>query len=141
VEVDRETGEVRVLQYAAVADAGRVLHHYSAKGQVDGGAVMGFGTALFEEMRYEDGQLLNGDPFQYRLPLLRDIPERFHTLMIENGDGPGPFGAKGIAQVGIPNPAPAIGNAIYDAIGVRIRSTPFTPEKILRALGKLGPEG
>jgi CO/xanthine dehydrogenase Mo-binding subunit len=140
VEVDRETGEVRVLQYAAVADAGRVLHHYSAKGQIDGGAVMGFGTALFEEIRYEDGQLLNADPFQYRLPLLRDIPERFQTLMIENGDGPGPFGAKGLAQVGIPNPAPAIGNAIFDAIGVRVRSTPFTPEKILRALGKLGPE-
>jgi CO/xanthine dehydrogenase Mo-binding subunit len=137
VEVDRETGEVRVLQYAAVADAGRILHHFSAKGQVDGGAVMGFGTALFEEIRYEEGQLQNADPFQYRLPLLRDIPERFHTLMIENGDGPGPFGAKGIAQVGIPNPAPAIANAIYDAVGVRLRSTPFTPEKILRALGKL----
>ncbi len=138
VEVDLETGEIRVLEYAAVADAGKALHYPSVKGQVEGGAIMGFGMALFVELRYEDGQLQNADAFQYRLPLLPDIPESFRVAILENGDGPGPFGAKGIAQTSIACTSPAIGNAICDAIGERIRSIPYTPEKILRALGKLG---
>jgi CO/xanthine dehydrogenase Mo-binding subunit len=137
VEVDRETGELRVLQFAVVADAGKALHYASAKAQVDGGAVMGFGHALFEEVVYQDGQLLNADPFQYRLPVMRDIPESFHSSMLENQDGPGPFGSKGMSQTSIVCVAPAIGNAIYDAIGGRIRDLPITPEKILRAMGKI----
>jgi CO/xanthine dehydrogenase Mo-binding subunit len=100
---------------------------------------MGLGNALFEELRYEEGQLLNADPFQYRLPLLRDVPEAFRVDIVEHGDGPGPFGAKGLSQTSIPCTAPAINNAIRDAIGVHLDSVPFTPEKILRALGKLGP--
>lgn len=137
VEVDVETGEVRVLQYAAVADAGKALHYSSARGQVEGGAIMGLGIALFEELRYEDGQFQNGDPFQYRLPHLGDLPKSFHAVIVENGDGPGPFGSKGMAQTSIPCVPPAINNAICDAIGVHLKSTPFTPEKILHALGKL----
>lgn len=139
VEVDRQTGEVRVIRYAAVADAGKVLHYHSAKGQIEGGAVMGYGAALTEEMCYAEGQLLNADPFQYRLPQMGDIPEDFDVTLIENGDGPGPFGSKGIAQTSIPCAAPAIGNAIYDAVGVRLTSTPFTPEKVLRALAHDDP--
>jgi len=137
VEVDLETGEVRVIQFAAVADAGKAVHYQSAKRQIEGGAVMGFGIALFEEMLYQDGQLLNADAFQYRLPLMRDMPQAYYSLMVENGDGPGPFGAKAMSQTSIPCVAPAIGNAIRDAIGVHIHSTPFTAEKVLRALGKL----
>ncbi len=98
---------------------------------------MGFGASLTEEMVYAEGQLLNADPFQYRLPLMSDVPEQFRTIILEHGDGPGPFGSKGIAQTSIPCVAPAIGNAIYDAVGVRLESIPFTPEKILRALGTL----
>ncbi|MBM2809883.1 MAG: putative oxidoreductase molybdopterin-binding subunit, partial [Chloroflexi bacterium] len=127
-----------VLQYAAVADAGKILHYQSARGQIEGGAVMGLGAALFEEMCYAEGQLLNADPFQYRLPLMSDVPEHFHTILLEHGDGPGPFGSKGIAQTSVPCVAPALSNAIYDAIGVQLDAIPFTPEKILRALGKLG---
>jgi len=137
VEVDCETGELSILQYSVVADAGKALHYPSAKAQVDGGAVMGFGHALLEEIVYQDGQLLNADPFQYRLPVMRDIPESFYSSMLEKEDGPGPFGSKGMSQTSIVTVAPAIGNAIYDAIGVRIRSLPITPEKILRALGKI----
>lgn len=137
VEVDRETGEFRVLQFSVVVDAGRALHYRSAKSQIEGGAIMGFGHALFEEEIYEEGQLQNGDPFQYRLPLMADIPQAFYALMVENGDGPGPFGSKGMSQTSIVTVAPAIANAIYDALGVRLRSLPLTPEKILRALGKL----
>jgi CO/xanthine dehydrogenase Mo-binding subunit len=137
VEIDRETGELRVLKFAAIADAGRALHYPSAKSQVEGGAVMGFGHALFEEVVYQNGQLMNGDSFQYRLPVLEDLAPEFHAAMLENEDGPGPFGSKGMSQTSIVTVAPAIGNAIYDALGVRVTSLPITPEKILRAMGKI----
>ncbi|HEY6367185.1 MAG TPA: xanthine dehydrogenase family protein molybdopterin-binding subunit [Candidatus Binatia bacterium] len=137
LEVNVETGELRILRYSVIADAGKALHYPSAKAQVDGGAVMGFGHALFEETIYRDEQLQNGDPFQYRLPVMKDIPEVFYSSMLENEDGPGPFGSKGMSQTSIVTVAPAIGNAIYDAIGARVRSLPISPEKILRAMGKI----
>ena len=137
LEVNSETGELRVLRYSVIADAGKALHYPSAKAQVDGGAVMGFGHALFEETIYQEGQFQNGDPFQYRLPVMTDIPEAFYSAMLEKEDGPGPFGSKGMSQTSIVTVAPAIGNAIYDALGVRVRSLPISPEKILRAMGKL----
>jgi CO/xanthine dehydrogenase Mo-binding subunit len=137
LEVNSETGELRILRYSVIADAGKALHYPSAKAQVDGGAVMGFGHALFEETIYQEGQFQNGDPFQYRLPVMTDIPEAFYSAMLEKEDGPGPFGSKGMSQTSIVTVAPAIGNAIYDALGVRVRSLPISPEKILRAMGKL----
>ena len=137
LEVNAETGELRILRYSVIADAGKALHYPSAKAQVDGGAVMGFGHALFEETIYQEGQLQNGDAFQYRLPVMKDIPEVFYSAMLEKEDGPGPFGSKGMSQTSIVTVAPAIGNAVYDALGVRVRSLPITPEKILRAMGKI----
>jgi CO/xanthine dehydrogenase Mo-binding subunit len=141
VEVDRETGDVRILKYAALADAGHIMHYHSARGQIEGGAILGLGPTLFEEVVYGEGQLLNADPFQYRLPQLGDIPEDFETIILEAEKGPGPFGAKGIANTSIGCVAPAVGNAIYDAVGVRLTSIPFTAEKVLRALGTLPAEG
>ena len=137
LEVNANTGELRILGYSVIADAGKALHYPSAKAQTDGGAVMGFGHALFEETIYQEGQLQNGDPFQYRLPVMKDIPEVFYSSMLEKGDGPGPFGSKGMSQTSIVTVAPAIGNAIYDALGIRVRSLPISPEKILRAMGKI----
>ena len=137
LEVNRDTGELRILGYSVIADAGKAIHYPSAKSQVDGGAVMGFGHALFEETIYQDGQFQNGDPFQYRLPVMKDIPAEFYSSMLEKGDGPGPFGSKGMAQTSIVTVGPAIGNAVYDALGVRVTSLPITPEKILRAMGKI----
>jgi CO/xanthine dehydrogenase Mo-binding subunit len=137
LEVHAETGELRILRYSVIADAGKAIHYPSAKAQVDGGAVMGFGHALFEEIIYQEGQLQNGDPFQYRLPVMKDIPEDFYSSMLEKEDGPGPFGSKGMSQTSIVTVAPAIGNAIYDALGVRVRSLPISPEKILRAMGRI----
>jgi CO/xanthine dehydrogenase Mo-binding subunit len=137
LEVNSETGELRILRYSVIADAGEALHYPSAQAQMDGGAVMGFGHALFEETIYREGQLQNGDPFQYRLPVMKDIPEAFYSSMLEKGDGPGPFGSKGMSQTSIVTVAPAIGNAIYDALGVRLRSLPISPERILQAMGKL----
>ena len=78
--------------------AGKTIHHLSAQRQVEGGLIMGLGNALFEELRYEEGQLQNADAFQYRLPLLRDVPRDLSVSIIENGDGPGPFGAKGMSR-------------------------------------------
>ena len=137
VEVDPETGEVKLLQYITVTDVGTAVHPQSCKGQLDGAAIMGLGGAMYEELIYGDNQLMNGDPLQYRLPLLEDLPEHFDSVMVENHDGPGPMGSKGISQNGMSPVAPAIANAIYEAIGVRIKETPITPEKVLRALGKL----
>jgi CO/xanthine dehydrogenase Mo-binding subunit len=137
LEVNVKTGELRILRYSVIADAGKALHYPSAKAQVDGGAVMGFGHALFEETIYRDEQLQNGDPFQYRLPVMKDIPEVFYSSMLEKEDGPGPFGSKGMSQTSIVTVAPAIGNAIFDAVGARVRSLPISPEKILRAMGKI----
>ncbi len=137
VEVDPETGEVRLLQYATVCDVGKAIHPIACKGQLDGGAVMGLGDAMYEEMTYGEGQFVNGDDMQYRLPLLEDLPGGFYSVMVENGDGPGPEGSKGMGQTAVSPIAPAIGNAVFDALGVRIKDLPITPEKVLRALGKL----
>ena len=137
LEVNVDTGELRILRYSVIADAGKALHYPSAKAQVDGGAVMGFGHALFEETIYRDEQLQNGDPFQYRLPVMKDIPEIFYSSMLEKEDGPGPFGSKGMSQTSIVTVAPAIGNAIFDAVGARMRSLPISPEKILQAMGRI----
>jgi CO/xanthine dehydrogenase Mo-binding subunit len=137
VEVNTETGEVCLLQYANVADVGKAIHPLSCKCQLDGGAIMGLGNTFYEEMVYRDGQMVNGNPLQYRLPLLGDIPEQFKSMMVENGDGPGPQGSKGMGQTAISPIAPAVGNAIYEAVGVRITDLPITAEKVLRGLGKL----
>ena len=94
---------------------------------------LGMGIALFEEMLYQDGDLSNGDAFQYRLPQMRDVPARFTTSMLENGDGPGPFGAKAMAQTSLPCAVPAIANAIRQATGIRLEAAPFGPERVLKA--------
>lgn len=140
VEVDVETGEVELVKAGIVADAGKAIHYDSARAQAEGGAVMGVGLALNEELLYAEGSLLNADPFQYRLPTMRDIPADFSVSIVENEDGPGPFGAKGMAQTSIPCMSPAINNAILDAVGVQLDSTPLTGEKVLRALGALDAE-
>jgi len=137
VEIDTATGEVRLLQYATACDVGKAIDPAACRGQLEGGAVMGLGDTLYEETVYGDQQFLNGDPFQYRLPLLRDMPARLETILVENGDGPGPQGSKGMGQTAVSPVAPAVGNAICDALGVRLHDLPLTPEKILRALGSV----
>jgi len=137
VEVDTDTGEVVLLKYATACDVGEAIEPVACRAQLEGGAIMGLGSTFHEEMVYMDEQLLNGDAFQYRLPLLHDVPEELHSVMVENQDGPGPQGSKGMGQTAVSPIAPAVGNAIYEAIGVRIRDLPITPEKVLRALGKL----
>ena len=132
-----EPGEVHLLKYVTVGDVGKAIQPEACKGQLDGAAVLGLGNTLYEEMVYQDGQLLNGDPLQYRLSLLHNLPAEFYSVMVENGDGPGPFGSKGMGQTAVSPVASAVANAIYEATGVRIKELPITPEKILRGLGRM----
>jgi CO/xanthine dehydrogenase Mo-binding subunit len=134
VSVDRETGALAVLRYVTLSDSGRTINAAGVEGQDLGGAMMGLGPALFEALAYEDGQLLNGSLVDYRLPLFTDLPASLEALVVEGGGGPGPHGAKGVAEGSIIPVAPAIANAVFAATGVRIRDLPLTPERVWRAL-------
>jgi len=132
VEVDRETGNVRVLQLVVGADAGRSVNSVACRGQIEGAALQALGQSLFEELRYEGGEPVNATPLDYRVPHAVDLPDRYEVVIFEHG-GPGPFGAKGIGEAGMLGVASAIANAIHDAIGVRLTEIPFTPERVLAA--------
>jgi CO/xanthine dehydrogenase Mo-binding subunit len=134
VSVDSETGEITIDRYITVADVGRAINLVQAEGQDEGAAIQGLGHALFESLHYENGQPLNANLVDYRVPRFTDTPIRFESALVENEDGPGPYGAKGMGESGIVSIAPAIGNAIFQATGVRIRSLPLTPEQVWRAL-------
>ncbi|MCI0800075.1 MAG: xanthine dehydrogenase family protein molybdopterin-binding subunit [Chloroflexi bacterium] len=134
VEVDEETGAIRVRHYVSVADVGKAINPQQCEGQDEGAAMQGLGHTLFEEMLYEDGQLLNPNLIDYHVPTFAELPDKLETILIENGDGPGPFGAKGLGEGGIVAAAPAVANAIFRATGVRIKDLPLTPERVWRAL-------
>ncbi len=135
VEVDEETGVVKVKKVAAAHDIGRVINPIGAEGQVEGGVAMGIGYALTEQMQLDHGRILNPNFTDYKIPTTVDMPEVV-PIFVETDDPEGPFGAKGMGEMTmVPTPA-AIANAIYQAIGVRIRSLPITPEKVLKALAE-----
>lgn len=96
--------------------------------------MMGIGHSLFESLLYENGQPLNPNLIDYRVPAFEDMPVEFETILIENQDGPGPHGAKGMGETGIVSPAPAIANAVARATGARIHELPLTPERVWRSL-------
>ncbi|OLC31353.1 MAG: hypothetical protein AUH81_18285 [Candidatus Rokubacteria bacterium 13_1_40CM_4_69_5] len=134
VEVDEETGRVRLLRYVSVADIGKAINPRECEAQEEGAAMMGIGHTFFEQMIYDGGQLLNPSLIDYRVPVMSDLPGEYRSLLVENGDGPGPYGAKGIGESGLIPTAPAIANAIARAIGVRITDLPMTPERVWQAI-------
>jgi CO/xanthine dehydrogenase Mo-binding subunit len=134
LSVDGDTGAVTVRGYVTVADVGQAINPLQAEGQDEGAAVQGLGHTLFESLIYENGQPLNANLIDYRVPRFTDVPEHFKSALIENHDGPGPYGAKGMGESGIVSVAPAVGNAIARVTGVRIRALPLTPERVWRAL-------
>jgi CO/xanthine dehydrogenase Mo-binding subunit len=138
VDVDLETGAVKLQRYITVADVGKAINPEQAEGQDEGAAIQGLGHTLIESLQYEGGQPLNANLVDYRVPRFTDLPGRFESALIENEDGPGPYGAKGMGESGIVSVAPAIGNAIFHATGARIRELPLTPERVWRALKKDG---
>ena len=134
VEVDTATGEVRILRYYSVSDPGKAINPKQVEGQDEGAAMQAIGHTLLEEMLYEDGQLLNPNLIDYRVPIFTDLPLEFETVLIESRNGPGPYGAKGVGEGGIVCVAPAVANAVFNATGVRIKELPLTPERVWRAL-------
>jgi len=133
VAVDSETGEVSVLKSVGAHDVGKAINPAAVEGQIEGGAAQGQGYALSEEMVYENGMLATPSLSEYLIPTAMDMPT-VQSIIFESESGLGPFGAKGIGEPAMTAVAPAIANAVADAIGVRICDLPITPEKIVRAL-------
>lgn len=133
VSVDEETGEIRLERLVTLGDVGCAINPQLAESQDVGAAVMGLGMATREELIYENGTLINGNLFDYRVPRAADIPP-LRTILVERGDGVGPYGAKGGGEGALNPVAPAIASAVYRATGARLREAPFTPERVWRAL-------
>src|SRR5580692_10702812 len=133
VSVDEDTGEVTVHKVWAAHDCGRALNPVSVEGQIIGSVWMGMGQALTEEMIWKDGMLMNPGLLEYRSPSSVESPE-IEPIIVESIDPEGPFGAKECSEGSLAATIPAIANAIYDAVGVRLHESPFTPERVLAAL-------
>ncbi|KAA3640397.1 MAG: xanthine dehydrogenase family protein molybdopterin-binding subunit [Armatimonadetes bacterium] len=134
IEVDRDTGEVRVVHSVGIADVGRAINPDLIRIQDEGGTMQGLGNALFEEMEFSaDGLLRNDTLLDYRIPTTADIPDRFDTIIVENEDGPGPFGAKGCGE-GILAAIPAAVVNALGSMGIEINRLPATPERVWRAM-------
>jgi len=139
VSVDRETGEVIVHKVWAAHDCGRALNPVSVEGQVIGSVWMGLGQALQEEMVWKDGLLMNPGMLEYKSPSAAESPD-VECIIVEGVDPEGPFGAKEASEGSLAATIPAIANAIYDAVGIRLREAPFTPERVLAALRQKNSE-
>ncbi|OGL61885.1 MAG: hypothetical protein A3J27_08410 [Candidatus Tectomicrobia bacterium RIFCSPLOWO2_12_FULL_69_37] len=137
VEVDTETGEYRVLRLVAAHDVGRAINPMNVEGQIEGGASMGFGLGTSEIIQMKGGRVLNRDFRDYLIPTSEDMPGTFTSLIVEALEPRGPFGVKGVAEPSVNPTAPAVVNAICDAIGAEINDLPATPEAVLRAMGKV----
>jgi len=135
IEVDTETGIIKVIKYILAHDIGRAINPQNVEGQLQGGTAQGLGYALYEDLVIDKitGNTLSDSFATYKIPSSLDIPE-IEVILVEEPASSGPFGAKGVGEPGMVNVAPSIANALYDAIGVRINSLPITPEKVLSAL-------
>jgi CO/xanthine dehydrogenase Mo-binding subunit len=138
VEVDTETGIVKLLKYVACHDVGRAINPQSVEGQIQGGAVMGIGQALMEDIVLEGGNNLSTLFASYLIPTALDVPD-IRAVAVESGEGKGPFGARGIGEPPTGPPPAAIASAIQDAVGVRLYELPMTPERVLQGLAGTGP--
>jgi CO/xanthine dehydrogenase Mo-binding subunit len=114
---------------------GRAINPTAVEGQIQGGSAQGIGWALMEEVRVEEGVTQTPSLSEYLIPTAKDLP-RTEAIILESGTGVGPFGAKGIGEPSLTPAAPAVANAVADAIGVRVHDLPITPEKVLEALDR-----
>jgi putative selenate reductase molybdopterin-binding subunit len=134
VAVDEDTGRIRLLDYVAVVDCGTPINPRLAEGQVEGALANGIGFALFEEMVFDqNGRTRNPDFARYKIPVTADLPP-IEVILVDSYEETGPMGAKSIAEIGINAPIPTIANAVHDATGLWLTETPFTPERVWRAL-------
>jgi CO/xanthine dehydrogenase Mo-binding subunit len=131
VEVDTETGEILIHKHVTVGDVGKALNPLQVEGQDEGAAIMGLGHTLMEHLILDDtGRITNLGALDYRIPTTKDVPLELQALMVENEDGPGPYGAKGVSEGGLLCTAPALAAAVTQATGVVIRDLPLTPERV-----------
>ncbi len=137
VEVDTETGHVRVIRVVSADDVGQAINPALVEGQVEGAVVQAQGYAVLEDYKTKDGRVLTDQLSTYLIPTILDIPEKVETVIVEVPDPNGPWGARGVGELPYLTVAPAIAAAIHDAVGVWIDEFPFTPERVLRALGKI----
>lgn len=133
VEVDTETGIVKILKVAAAHDVGRAINPVGCEQQIEGSVIMGISNTFFEEFRTERGRVLNDSLADYKIATIQDVPQ-IVSIIVESFHREAPFGAKGIGEPAAATTAPAIANAIFDAVGIRIKDLPITPEKVLAAL-------
>jgi CO/xanthine dehydrogenase Mo-binding subunit len=136
VEVDTETGFVRVLRVAAAHDVGFAINPRAVKGQILGGVAQGMGWALTENLVLKDGVIQNPSLSGYIIPTIADMPQ-VEPILVETHDPVGPFGAKGVGEPSLIPCTPAIANAVRDAVGVRVKSLPITPEKVFWGMRRL----
>jgi CO/xanthine dehydrogenase Mo-binding subunit len=134
VEVDTETGHVKVTRLINVVDCGTPINPKSVEAQISGAALMHVGFTMFEKMQIDGGQVTNASLADYKIPGFHDVPEILESLTIDNAQSDGPFGAKGVGEVSTFCPSPAIANAIDDAVGVRLTEMPLNPESVYRAI-------
>ena len=135
VEVDGETGEIQIVKHVTVGDVGTALNPQQVKGQDDGAAIMGLGHTLMEVIIHDDaGRIRNLGAIDYRIPTSKDLPIELISASIENNDGPGPYGVKGISEGSLLCTAPAVGSAVRDATGLVIRDLPLTPQRVWEAM-------
>lgn len=137
VEVDTETGQVRLVRVVSADDVGRAINPQLVEGQIEGGVVQAQGYAILEEFKTRDGYVLTDQLSTYLIPTVLDIPERVESVILETSEPIGPWGARGVGELPYLPLAPAIATAIRDAIGVWIDEFPYTGERVLRALGVL----
>jgi CO/xanthine dehydrogenase Mo-binding subunit len=132
--VDTRTGHVRIRHVALAADVGRAINPTMVEQQLIGSAIMGTGQALFDYIAFDEGQMLNGTLLDYQLPSIKDVPEKITPIIVESPHRTGPFGAKGVGETVLIPFAPAVANAVRDAVGVRCTTLPLTPERLLSAM-------
>lgn len=135
VEVDRTTGRLRVRKLVSVADVGLAINPHLVKAQEMGATTQGLGNALFEEMIFENGQIVNSSLLDYHIPTTMDLPDHYSSIIVENEDGPGPFGAKGVGEGALAGVPAAIVNALGD-LGLHVEELPLTPERVWKAVQK-----
>ena len=137
VEVDRATGDISIANYVTVSDVGKALNPAQVRGQDEGAAIMGLGHTLMEHYIYDDeGRIRNLGAIDYKIPTTLDLPARMQSDIVENEDGPGPYGSKGMSEGALLCVAPAVAAAVRDATGAVIRDLPLTPERVWRALNE-----
>jgi CO/xanthine dehydrogenase Mo-binding subunit len=135
VEVNTETGQVRVLRVVSVHDVGRAINRQQVEGQIEGCLAQGIGYALLEDFQVREGRVITPHLNSYLLPTALDVPTAITPVILELADPNGPHGARGVAEMPLVPIAPAIAAAIHDAVGVWLTELPMTPERVLRALG------